>query len=165
MKILQILFLFILAFASCKNAGSNDSKESKSNESNLSWLSIEEASKIGTSGSNNKKFIVDVYTDWCGWCKVMDKKTFTDPALIEYLNKNFHVVKFNAEQKEPVNYKGKTYNWEPMGRNGINGLGIELLQGRLSYPTLVYLNEKLEPISISPGYKKPEELMSELQTL
>jgi thioredoxin-related protein len=43
----------------------------------------------------------------------MDKKTFTDPALIKYLNENFHVVKFNAEQKEPVSFRGKTYNWSP----------------------------------------------------
>lgn len=126
---------------------------------------MEQASEIGSS-DNKKKFLVDVYTDWCGWCKVMDKKTFTDPTLIKYLNENFHVVKFNAEQKDIVKYRGKEYKWEPMGgRNGINTLGVELLQGRLSYPTLVYLNEKLEPITISPGYKDPGQLMSELQAL
>jgi thioredoxin-related protein len=85
--------------------------------------------------------------------------------VIKYLNENFHVIKFDAEQKSPVQYKGKTYNWEPAGRNGINALGIELLQGRLSYPTLVYLNEKLEPITVSPGYKTPEQLLAELQSL
>ena len=164
MKFLHFLALIVL-FAGCKNQADKMSLDEPALGSQLEWLNIEQASEIGTKGSNNKKFLVDVYTDWCGWCKVMDKKTFTDPVLIEYLNKNFHVVKFNAEQKETVNYKGKTYNWEPMGRNGINSLGIELLQGRLSYPTLVYLNEKLEPITISPGYKKPEELMAELQSL
>ncbi len=157
-------FLFILLICALTVAGCKSGSENKVDNNTLTWLSIEEASEIG-SASNNKKFLVDVYTDWCGWCKVMDKKTFTDPELIKYLNKNFYVVKFNAEQKEAVNYRGKTYNWEPMGRNGINSLGIELLQGRLSYPTLVYLNEKLEPISISPGYKKPEELLAELNSL
>ena len=95
----------------------------------------------------------------------MDKKTFTDPTLIKYLNENFHVVKFDAEQKENVTFRGKTYKWEAMGRSGINGLGVELLQGRLSYPTLVYLNEKLEPIRMSPGYKTAEQLLVELQLL
>ena len=159
MKFLILSFISALTVCGCKSSGENNGDSNK-----LTWLSIEEASEIG-SKSNNKKFLVDVYTDWCGWCKVMDKKTFTDPELIKYLNKNFHVVKFNAEQKETVNYRGKTYNWEPMGRNGINSLGIELLQGRLSYPTLVYLNEKLEPITVSPGYKKPEELLAELNAL
>ena len=159
MKCKYLSFLLILILVGCKN---NSEKQNSSKE--LTWLSVEQASEIG-SKVNHKKFLVDVYTDWCGWCKVMDKKTFTDPALIEYLNENFYVVKFNAEQKEPVTFKGKTYNWEPIGRNGINLLGVELLQGRLSYPTLVYLNEKLEPITISPGYKKPEELMAELSTL
>lgn len=159
-KVMKIVYIaLIFSVFGCKN-----SVENHTGDATLKWLSIEEASNIGGS-SNNKKFLVDVYTDWCGWCKVMDKKTFTDPALIKYLNQNFHVVKFNAEQKEAVSFKGKTYNWEPMGRNGVNSLGIELLQGRLSYPTLVYLNEKLEPISISPGYKKPEELLAELNSL
>jgi thioredoxin-related protein len=83
----------------------------------------------------------------------MDKKTFTDPELIKYLNENFHVVKFNAEQKETLSFRGQTYNWQSSGRNGVNMLALELLQGRLSYPTLVYLNENLEPIRVSPGYK------------
>jgi len=153
----NILFILIgfLLIAGCKN---------NANDGGLSWLSIEQASEIG-SQSNKKKFLVDVYTDWCGWCKVMDKKTFTDPELIKYLNENFHVVKFNAEQKEPVTYKGKVYKWEPLGRNGINTLGLELLQNRMSYPTIVYLNEKLEPITISPGYKDPGQLMNELKSL
>ncbi len=159
MKNLFVIIILIASISGCKNTDGYTVKEGE-----LTWLTIEQASKIG-SGSNNKKFLVDVYTDWCGWCKVMDKKTFTDPTLIKYLNENFHVVKFNAEQKENVEYRGKTYKWEAMGRNGINALGIELLQGRMSYPTLVYLNEKLEPITISPGYKEPGQLMSELQAL
>jgi thioredoxin-related protein len=155
MKNILVFTILMISFAGCKNSAK---------EGELTWLTIEEASELG-SKSNKKKFLVDVYTDWCGWCKVMDKKTFTDPELIKYLNDNFHVVKFNAEQKEPVTFKGKTYTWEPMGRNGINTLGLELLQNRMSYPSLVYLNENLEPITVSPGYKEPAQLMSELQSL
>lgn len=159
MKHVLILMVLVTASFGCKNKGEYATKDGE-----LTWLTIEQASEIGTDGSK-KKFIVDVYTDWCGWCKVMDKKTFTDPTVIKYINDNFHVVKFNAEQREQVNYKGQLYSWEPSGRNGINALGVELLQGRLSYPTLVYLNEKLEPITVSPGYKTPEQLLAELQAL
>lgn len=154
--IFYTLMIGVLTIVSCKNKTVSDTE--------LNWLTIEEASKIG-SGNNDKKFLVDVYTDWCGWCKVMDKKTFTDPAVIKYLNENFYVVKFNAEQKEPAMFKGKKYEWTPMGRNGVNQLGVELLQGRLSYPTIVYLNSNLEPLAVRPGYKTPEQLLAELQML
>lgn len=152
-----LIFIFSLAFYSCKNSDQKSSTE-------LNWITVEEASKIA-EGNNDKKFIIDVYTDWCHWCKVMDKKTFTDPNLIKYLNENFYVVKFNAEQKEDVSYKGKNYKWEAMGRNGVHMLGYELLQGRMSYPSLVYLNSNLEPIFVSPGYKEPSQLLNELKSL
>ena len=157
---MRYIFVFYLLLV----FGCNNSRPYSTKDGELTWLSVEQASDISKDGTK-KKFLFDVYTDWCGWCKVMDKKTFTDAALIKYLNDNFHVVKFNAEQKEQVNYRGKVYNWEAMGRNGVNALGLELLQGRLSYPTLVYLNEKLEPINVSPGYKTPEQLMAELKML
>jgi thioredoxin-related protein len=152
-----LIIIFLTSFIGCKNSNQSSSSE-------LNWLTVEEASKIA-EGNNEKKFIIDVYTDWCGWCKVMDKKTFTDPELIKYLNEHFYVVKFNAEQKEEISYKGKIYKWESMGRNGVNMLGYELLQGRMSYPSLVYLNSNLETIFVSPGYKEPAQLMSELKSL
>lgn len=148
-----LLFILLIFVTSC-NQNSNE----------LTWLSIQQASEAA-SASNKKKFLVDVYTDWCGWCKVMDKKTFTDPELIKYLNENFHVVKFNAEQRESIKFKGKDYSWVASGRNGVNTLALELLNGRMSYPSLVYLNEKLEPILVSPGYKDAKALMAELKSL
>jgi thioredoxin-related protein len=154
-QFLLIAFVFLGSF-SCKDNASNSNQ--------LVWLNIEQANDLG-SNNNDKKFLIDVYTDWCGWCKVMDKKTFTDPEVIKYLNENFHVVKFNAEQKETVTYKGNTYNWQSMGRSGVNMLAFDLLQGRMSYPSLVYLNENLEPIKVSPGYKEPAQLLSELKAL
>lgn len=155
----QGLFIFwlLLGTLACKNSNNNTSTE-------LSWLTVEQASKIA-SNNNSKKFLIDVYTDWCGWCKVMDKKTFTDPEVIKYLNDNFHVVKFDAEQKASITYKGNVYSYQSMGRSGVNMLAYELLQGRMSYPSLVYLNENLEPIIVSPGYKEPAQLLSELKAL
>ena len=149
-----IVMLFI-GFAACK---------SKNEAPVLKWISIEEAAKLA-EGNNKKKFLIDVYTDWCGWCKVMDEKTFTDPQVISYLNENFHVVKFNAEQRETLTYKDKQYEWQATGRGGYNQLGYELLNGRMSYPSLVYLNARLELIRISPGYKEPGRLLLELESL
>ncbi|MBK7699797.1 MAG: hypothetical protein IPJ39_14260 [Saprospiraceae bacterium] len=64
-----------------------------------------------------------------------------------------------------MSFRGQTYNWQSSGRNGVNMLALELLQGRLSYPTLVYLNENLEPIRVSPGYKDAPQLIAELKSL
>jgi thioredoxin-related protein len=158
-KFVWLGLFFVIIFSGC-----NQGKSTSHQDGTLQWLTIEEADAIRKEGTN-KKFLVDVYTDWCGWCKVMDKKTFTDPALIAYLNENFHVVKFNAEQKETVRFKDQDYIWEPLGRNGINKLGLTLLQGRLSYPSLVYLDQEMDIISISPGYKEAPQLMSELNSL
>lgn len=129
----------------------------------MDWMTIEEAEKI--ENIEGKKYLVDVYTDWCGWCKVMDKKTFSDPKMKKYLEENFHVIKFNAEQKSPINFKGKKYEWVPSGKKGVNRLAIELLGSRLSYPTIVYLDENMNKIKSSPGFKDVEKLMAELKTL
>jgi len=80
----------------------------------IHWLSIEEALKA--QEDNPKKIFIDMYTDWCGWCKVMDQKTFADPSVIKTLNENFYAVKFNAEQTNPVKFNGRTYNFIPSGQ-------------------------------------------------
>ncbi|HSJ67441.1 MAG TPA: DUF255 domain-containing protein, partial [Anditalea sp.] len=50
----------------------------------INWLTFEEAAAM--TEKDPKMIIVDVYTDWCGWCKKMDKGTFTDPTVVEYIN-------------------------------------------------------------------------------
>ena len=79
------------------------------------------------------------------------------------MNENFYPVKFDAEQKEAITVKGKTYEWVNGGRRGVNTLAYALLNGRLSYPSVVYLTENLESIRVSPGYKTPDQILPELQ--
>jgi thioredoxin-related protein len=131
----------------------------------VTWLTWEQA--MEKMKKEPRKIVVDVYTDWCGWCKVMDKQTFTNDTIAEYLNKHFYCVKFDAEGQETIRFDGKEFVWispEKSGaRNGIHTLAYALLDGQLSYPTLVYLNEKYERIGIFPGYKTPERLLPELR--
>ena len=129
----------------------------------MEWLTFDDVAKL--DNKEGKKYLVDVYTEWCGWCKVMDKKTFTDPAVQAYLDENFHIVKFDAERKSAIPFKGKTYEWQQGGRNGINKLAIELLGSRMSYPTMVYLDENLNKIRSIPGYKKPDQLLNDLKVI
>ena len=127
----------------------------------IKWYTWEEA--IEANKTVKKKFIIDLYTDWCGWCKVMDNKTFTQPEVADYINKHFYAIKFDAEQKTPLVYKNYTFKHLPGGRKGIHELAYSLMDGKASYPTLVYLNEAEQRIFISPGYKKPDQLMKELR--
>lgn len=127
----------------------------------MHWYSWEDA--IEAQKKEPKKLLVDVYTDWCGWCKRMDKNTFSNPKVQAYIEEHFYPVKFNAEQKEDIHFQGETLKWVPNGRRGYHELAAALLDGRLSFPSLVYLNEKQERITISPGYKDVNQLMKEMK--
>lgn len=128
----------------------------------ITWYSWEEA--IELAENTPKKIFIDLYTDWCGWCKRMDATTFQDPQVVSYMNKHFIAVKFNAEQKESVQYKGYTMEFdESAGRRGAHQLAISLLNGRMGYPSFVYLDEDQNRITISPGYKEAPAMLRELK--
>jgi thioredoxin-related protein len=127
----------------------------------IKWYSWDEA--IAASKKNPKKIFIDVYTDWCGWCKRMDQTTFQDAKVVEYLNKNFFAVKFNAEQKQTIEYKNHTLKFVASGGRGYHELAFALLDGRLGYPAFVYLDEKQDRITISPGYKDAGTILKELK--
>ena len=120
----------------------------------VQWLTFEEA--VERSKTEKKKIFIDVYTDWCGWCKVMDKNTFSHPEIAAYLNENFYPVKFNAEQKEVVEFRGETFEYVPSGNRGYHELAAGLLNNKLSFPTVVFLDEDFRIISPVPGYHKPD---------
>ena len=104
---------------------------------------------------------MDVYTDWCGWCKKYDAVTFSNPVIAKYINDNFYAVKFNSERKDTVEYKGKKYfNRNPNANRSVNDLAAEFLKGQMSYPTVVFLNEKMDLISAVPGYREPKDFES-----
>ncbi|MGV3585410.1 MAG: thioredoxin family protein, partial [Adhaeribacter sp.] len=66
----------------------------------INWLSLEEAAVLNKK--EPRKMVIDVYTDWCGWCRKMDQSTFSDPEVADYVNKNFYAVKLDAEGKKPI---------------------------------------------------------------
>jgi thioredoxin-related protein len=121
----------------------------------VKWMSFEEA--VEKSKTEKRKIFIDVYTDWCGWCKVMDKNTFSEPSIAKILNDKFYPVKFNAEQREDVVFMGNTFKFVASGRNGYHELAASLLNNKLSYPTVVFLDENFKMLQPLPGYQKPEE--------
>lgn len=148
---LGFVFLFLVAFTFSP-------KKVEISETSIKWYTLEEA--IQANQKSEKKFFIDIYTDWCGWCKVMDKKTFQDPAVIKYLNENFYAVKFNAEQQEPITFKGEAYEFMPSGKRGIHRLAYTLLDRQASYPSFVVLDARLNRQNIIKGYKAPEPFLT-----
>jgi thioredoxin-related protein len=135
MKKLRILLLTIALgfFAFSVNA-----------QETIEWMKFEEAVKA--NDFSPKMLFVDVYTDWCGWCKKMDKDTFTDPKVIKYINANFYAVKLNAEEtKRTFNFMGKEYNEAQMAA---------AMRVR-SYPNFVIIDSTLQNITQMPGYREP----------
>jgi len=104
-----------------------------------------------------RKIVIDVYTTWCKWCKVMDTATFQNPVVAGYLNKKFYPVKFNAEQQADVIFEGKTYKYVPGGGRGYHELAAALLNGNMGYPSIVFLDEKGQMIQPMQGYIKAKQ--------
>lgn len=126
-------------------------------ESAVKWMTFEEA--VQRSKKDKRKIFIDVYTDWCGWCKVMDKKTFTDPKVARLLNEKFYPVKFNAEQRQDVVFNGTTFKFVPYGNSGTHQLASALLGNKLSYPTVVFLDESFGMLQPVPGYREADEFL------
>ncbi len=120
----------------------------------IQWMKFEEA--IAANAKNPKMILVDVYTDWCGWCKKMDKDTFTDPRVIAHFQKNFYAVKLNAEDtKRKFPFMGKTFSEAEMAASmRVN-----------SYPNFVVIEPGLQNIAQLPGYREPEAFLAGLAEL
>ncbi len=131
------------------------------NDDKIKWLTWEEAVELNEK--TPKKIFVDVYTDWCGWCKRMDATTFNDPEVVKYMNENFYAVKLDAEMKDKVMFRNQEFKYVKAGRRGVHTLAYSLLEGKMSYPSFVTLNETYDRIAISPGFKQKDQLLKELK--
>lgn len=120
----------------------------------VNWHTIEQAVELNKISP--RKFMVDVYTDWCGWCKVMDKNTFGNKIIAEYLNDKYYPVKLNAEQKENITIGENTYKYVAQGR-GYHELAAALLNGNMGYPSVVFLDEQFKIIQPFQGYIKAKQ--------
>lgn len=126
----------------------------------IEWIKIDQLEKsIGQTNNQGKKILVDCYTDWCGWCKRMDKDTFSDTLIAKIMNYYFIAVKFDAECQENITLKGKEYksNGANSKKKNPHQLAYYLLNNRLSYPSFSIMNTDLNVIEVIAGYNNPNE--------
>jgi len=149
-KTYLLLLVFLLSF-SVKNSFSQE----HNSPDGIQWVSFEDA--LALSSKEPKKIFLDIYTGWCGWCKKMDASTFMNDEVANYMNTYYYAVKYNAESKDTVVYKGHNFVYVPERK--ANALALSLLNEKMSYPTFVVMDEKVQLLSPIPGYQTPEQLM------
>lgn len=125
----------------------------------IQWRSFEEVEKL--MKEHPKRIFFNAYTDWCGWCKRLDKQTFTNPQLVAYINEHFYAIRMNAESKDPITYKGRTFNYKPDIR--MHELAAELMMGARSFPFTAIVEKDGMNISPIPGFMKAGEFESILK--
>lgn len=128
----------------------------------INWLTLEQA-EVEMKKSPKKFLLIDFYTDWCGWCKKMDISTFKEAEVIEHINKNYIPVKFDAETKQDVTFRGKTYKYvRASNGRGINSFAYFSLQGRLSYPAYAVMKNDGSMERILLGYMPKDKFLEGL---
>ncbi|MGV9011157.1 MAG: thioredoxin family protein [Flavobacteriales bacterium] len=128
------------------------------------WTDLETAQKAAKK--DGKPLIIDVHTSWCGPCRMLDANTFHDPQTAAYINEHFHPVKFDAEGADIITYNGKaysnpSYNAAMKGsRNATHQLTMQIapVNGRVAYPTIVYMDKDGQVLAPVQGYMTAEQI-------
>jgi thioredoxin-related protein len=122
--------------------------QTNGNHSGLKWYNLE--SGLSEGKKQNKMILMDVYTDWCKWCKKMDSDVYSNKEIISYLQENFICVKLDGEGNALMDYNHKEMTETDITKQ----LGID------SYPTTVFYKSNGDLISSIPGYYPVNEFMN-----
>lgn len=131
-------------------------KVGNAQDEKVKWYTFEEAIELNKTAQ--RKIFIDVYTDWCGWCKKMEATTFNDPVISKILNDEYYAVRFNAETVDTIGFGGKQFINEGGRSRSPHQLAVALLQGKMSYPSIAYLNEDNQLLTSVPGYYSADRL-------
>ena len=126
------------------------STPSEEPKSKVHWLNFKEAFDLNKKQA--RPFLIDVYTDWCGWCKRMMGTTYSNDALAEYINTYFYPIKFNAETKDSIYFKDTLFVNKGSGSRPIHELSYKLMGNQQSYPTTIFMFDDLKNQANVPGY-------------
>nr|MBK9651660.1 DUF255 domain-containing protein [Bacteroidota bacterium] len=156
MRIAVLANLVFIILGGCNAQSTNKGNDSLANgEKRIQWMSFTEA--VEKNKTAPRKIFIDVYTEWCGWCKKMDKTTFVDSNVVNYMSQYFYAVKMDAESRDSVNFGDHTFTYLPDQK--ANELAISLLNGKMSYPTFVIMDENIKLLSPVAGYQTAPQIM------
>ena len=125
----------------------------------VNWLSFKDAQE--KNKIQEKPFLIDVYTDWCGWCKRLDNETYKNAEVAALMNTYFYPVKFDAESRDSLNFAGVPYKFKPSGSRGTNEFALTMASrpgGRIGYPTITIISPMGEKIVVEAGYKNADKM-------
>ena len=118
----------------------------------VKWISLDEAQELATSRS--KPIFIDFTADWCGWCKVMDKNTFSDVSVASYMNDRFYAVRLDYDSAEKLSFFGEQFTARELGEKyRVPGL-----------PTILLLSSDSKKSKKLVGYKTPEPFLESLKS-
>ncbi len=106
----------------------------------IEWFTFDKGLELAQK--QKKLLVIDIYTDWCHWCKVMDKDTYGNSAVVAFARQNVIMAKLNAETNERFKFKGASYS----------GRELSMMFGVTGFPTTAFMNEKGELIAKVPGF-------------
>ncbi len=124
----------------------------------LKWMAWNEGYTMATK--KKKIAMIDCYTEWCGWCKRMDRDTYSDASIQKKIYENFVPIKLNPELNQTYTLEGKQYN----GKQLLDLLSNNQLSG---YPTIIFIipNGKTNTIELSVGYSNAEQFHKVLDAM
>ena len=151
-SIFLILLLFLFSTSGFIGPGPKNTPDK------IKWYTFQEAIELGKK--KPKKIYIDVYTQWCGWCKRMDATTFTDPVISKLMNKYFYAVKLDAEMKDTVFFNNHTFvNPTPNAPRSVHQLASSLFNNeQMSFPTSFYLDENFNLLTKVSSYLSPTQI-------
>ena len=121
--------------------------EPESDLGSINWVPISEVENL--IDKNPRKVFIDIYADWCGWCKVMDRSTFKDTDVVSYLTENYYSVRIDADSEAIITFQGEKLT----ERAFVRSLGIQGL------PTSILMNETLKKVKPMTGYQEAPEFL------
>lgn len=140
-----LLLLLILTYVSVKCQKAEEA-------SLIKWVTLEKAEELNKI--QPRAIMIDFYTDWCGWCKHMMKTTFSNPDIANYINSYFYAVRFNAEGKDSLLFRGEKY----YSKQKAHDFAIKMLDGKMTYPSLVFFNNNFTFKLVVPGYQDVKQI-------
>lgn len=145
--VVTLIAIGLFAFLSSPNS----SEQSDVAPEKIQWHTFDEG--VALARQENKKILIDVYTDWCGWCKKMDKDVYTEKSVAKVIVSSFVAVKLDAESSKELTYNGDHTDEATFARAiGVTG-----------YPTTVFLESGAQPITKIVGYMEAKEFATVLR--